>query len=1251
MKKPAKKETESLEKKPVPVVAIGGSAGGMEAFTELLEHLSPETGMSYVYIQHLDPVYESQLAAILAKHTQMPVFEAEHFMRIEPNMVYVIPPNKNIEIVDGVLTLAPRQDHSILNLPIDRFFISLAERQKEGAIAVVLSGNASDGTQGLKAIKMAGGITFAQDASAKFHSMPKSAIAEGVVDLVLSPSKIAGELERLGKQTPIIQEVMTRTDDSEVPADQDEEMRGIIQLIKKSTGTDFSHYKINTIRRRMIRRMLLHQLETLEDYAKYMRQHTAEVSLLYNDLLINVTSFFRDAETTDYLQQTVLPRILHLKENGDPIRIWIPACSTGEEVYSIAILIMEVLGEQASNTAIQIFATDLSEAAIAKARLGIYSQQDVLSVGPKRLQRFFTKVDHHYRIVKQIRDLCVFAPHNVFRDPPFSRIDVISCCNLLIYLDATLQKKIIATFHYALNTNGYLILGRSETIGNSTQLFSQIDKKYKLYARRNDSVSRLGFEMVPLLRATERPGPPPLQKIPVKENTIGTIDLEEVVNNVLLHQYTPASVVINQGLEIMQFRGATSVFLEPASGKASLNLLKMARPGLAFELRNAVRKCIKSGQTVQRSGLEIKIRDKIQLVGFEVLALNSISEDPLFLVILREEAAAYSASQYPAQSKNRRVKELEEELITVREDMRSIIEEQETSNEELQSANEEIVSSNEELQSINEELETSKEEIESSNEELMTINQELQSRNTELAEANDYAETIFNTIQEAVLTLDKDLRIRSVNNAFIDTFNVQIEDTQGRLLYELGNRQWDIPELRLMLEEVMTKNAPFKGYEITHTFPLIGEKVMLLSSRKIMRSDHRQQLVLLAIEDITERRQAEQLIAEREMWFRQMSDNAPVMIWVASPDKRRTFFNRTWLEFTGRTLEQEIGNGWLEGVHPDDRMRCLEAYTSNLDVRQAYQIEYRLRRHDGDYRWTLGVDKPSYSPSGEFTGYIGTCTDIHAQKVLNEELDKHVKERTRELLEVNTQLERSNDELQQFAYVASHDLQEPLRKIVTFSNILQQRFQPSLPTEGIEHLNKISSASHRMSLLIDDLLNFARTTRKESEFVGTDLNQIYRNVILDFDLIISEQKADIQVDNLPTLEAIPLQMTQLFRNLISNALKFSTTREQPTVRITSHSLDHAAVSKHLVAQPDTHYCELIFSDNGIGFSPEFSEHIFTIFKRLHDKQTYAGTGIGLALCRRIVLNHGGDIYALSSENAGASFHVILPAVHVTDPTD
>ncbi len=1244
MNKSTKSETAAPKSKPVPIVAIGASAGGLEAMTQLLKHLSPTTGLAYVYIQHLDPDHASMLSSILARHTSMPVQEAEDLMKVEPNHVYVIPPNKSMESIDGVLTLDPRQARPVIPMPVDQFFISLSERQKEGSIAVVLSGTGSDGTLGLKAIKGAGGITLAQDESAKFQGMPQSAINQEVVDIILPPAKIATELERLGKQVPVIQQIILEEGPEEAILDDNLDLKSILQLLKNSSGVDFSHYKMNTIKRRITRRMLLHKVDTLQGYLAYLRQHTAEAGLLYNDLLINVTSFFRDPDTLDYLKKTLLPDLLHAKSPNDTLRIWVPGCSTGEEAFSLAIILAEILGTKANETAIQIFATDLSDAVIDKARQGLYSVNELVNVSPQRLQRFFTKVDGKYRIAKSIRDRCVFAPHNIFKDPPFPRLDLISCCNLFIYLNPVLQKKILATFHYALVPDGHLILGKSETIGTSTRLFSQVERKQKVYVRKNEVSHWTSLEMSRQLpeKANTEAGQPrkTFLKVPDPHDT-----LEMRVDQLLLHQFVPPTVVVNQEMDILQFRGATGLFLEPASGKATLNLLKMARPELVFELRNAVHKAGKLGESVKKVGLPITVKDKNYLVSIEIVPLKSETEERLFLVLFTENTSPLPASDaQTGVAKNKKIKQLEQELAAVREDMRSITEEQEATNEELQSANEEIVASNEELQSLNEELETGKEEMEATNEELMATNQELQVRNQQLSESEEFSEAVFNTIRESFIVLDQDLRVKSANKTFYKTFQITERETEGRLIYALGNRQWDIPKLRALLEDLIPHSNHFYGFEVVHNFPGIGEKVMMLNAHRLVQNLTQQEMIVLAIEDVTAQRRVQQLAA-----FRDMADNAPVMIWVAGLDKACTFFNNTWLEFSGRTLEQELGHGWVEGVHPDDLERCLEIYTSNFDARTSFQMEYRLRRHDGQYRWLMDTGKPSYSASGEFTGYIGSCNDIHEQKLLNVALDGRVKERTEELLEVNVQLKRSNDELQQFAYVASHDLQEPLRKISTFSNILQQRFRSALPIDGIEHLDRISLAARRMSLLIDDLLNYARTTRKEEEFVHTDLNKIYKNVILDFDLIISEQKAQIQVGPLPEIEAIPLQMTQLFRNLISNALKFSSRQETPVVSITSRLLSAEEAYQYGGHHAPGSYYELVFADNGIGFPPEFAEQIFTIFKRLHDKQSYVGTGIGLALCRRIAVNHGGEIFAVNEEKGGASFHVILPMTHTPAP--
>lgn len=975
------KPTNDAEKKPFPIVAIGASAGGMEAFIELLQNLPQVTGLSYAYVQHLDPTHESNLIHILGRSTKMPVIEAVDQVKIEPDHIYVIPPNREMSLVDGIIQVSPRPAKPYNHMPINHFFVSVAERYKEMGIGIILSGTATDGTAGMKAIKLAGGLTFAQDESAKFQSMPKSAISEGAADLVLSPKAMAEELSKISKQKDAYYTAIQELNEEAI-SNKDEELLGILHLLHRSTGVDFSLYKMNTIKRRIIRRMMLYKLETLRDYAQYIKQHTNEINFLYQGLLINVTAFFRDVESSEYLKKNLLPKVLKSKAPNDPVRVWVPACSTGQEAYSLAMLIIEVLGDKAASMPVQIFATDLSETAINKARLGIYSKDDVIDIPPKRLQRFFTKIDGNYRIVKSIRDLCVFATHNIAKDPPFSRLDLISCCNLLIYLDNHLQKKLIATFHYSLNGNGYLILGKSETVGTSAYLFAQLDKKLKIYAKKKDATAKAMFEMNYRLpepekfsgfgrRTTE-------QKIKTDE-----IDLDKAVENLILKKFTPASVIVNYDLDILQFRGSTGLYLEPAPGKASLNLMKMARQGLGFELRNIVHKAKKSGQPAKKAGLEISYDGKSHKVSIEAIPLKADTEEDYYLVVFEEMVTPQQ--EQLGNVKDRRVKQLEEELAALREDMRSIVEAQEAANEELQSANEEIVSSNEELQSINEELETSKEEIESSNEELITINQELQVRNEQLAEVQEYSEAVFTTIRESLLILDKDLRIKSANQAFYKTFLMREDEVEGRLLFEINNKLWNIPQLRQFLTEVIPAQSQFHGFEITHSFPGIGEKVMLLNARKLVQKMHRQHLILLAMEDITEHKQAQKIIADREAWFRNMANNAPVMIWVTGIDKLCNFANRTFLEYRGIDLGNIIGKPWAEDAHPDDLDRCLRLYEDSFNKKQPFEIEYRLKKHTGEYHRIFARAKPNFTPEGQFTGYIGTCVELglHNQAVSN----------------------------------------------------------------------------------------------------------------------------------------------------------------------------------------------------------------------------------------------------------------------------
>jgi two-component system CheB/CheR fusion protein len=843
------------------VVAIGASAGGLEAITQLLQSLSPETGMAYIYVQHLSPDHKSILTELLSKKTKMKVQDVGDMEKMEPNNVYVIPYNKGIEVTDGHIKLIPRPGSKPSLMSIDVLFTSLAETHKENVIGIVLSGSASDGTQGLSEIKKAGGMTFAQDDSAKFSSMPNSAIAEGVVDFVLSPVEIAKKLNWMSKHPMLKRKGIKSTPEDEID-NKNPDMQSIIQLIYKRKQVDFSVYKMNTIKRRMLRRMIIHKITSLKEYSKILEQKKDELDQLYEDLLINVTEFFRDSEAFESLNKSVLPHLLKKKEQGETLRIWVAACATGEEVYSIAMLLFELQDNKTLNIPFQIFASDLSAKAINEARNGEYSKQQLKNVSPKRLQRFFTSTKDSYRISKTMRDVCIFAQHNLLNDPPFSRMDFISCCNLLIYLDTPAQKRAIATFHYALNENGYLMLGKSETIGSSLQLFTpDADKKIKIYIRKKntgknaipDITSRILQKSVSRKHSPENAAPKKLHSL---NGSLGS-----AFDTCLLTQYVPASVVINHDLEILQFRGATSLYLQNSAGKASLNILKMAHPEITFELRNAIHHAIKTKQTVRKTGIEMN-RDKhgtaLRLINLEVTALKIDGEDDLLVIVFTGEPQPETPEQvvkngkYNSLAKDRRIKKLEEEIADARYDMASITQDQEAANEELQSANEEIVSSNEELQSLNEELETSKEEIESTNEELITTNQELHSRILQVEELYNYYESILSTVHEPMLVLDKNMRIKSVNKAFCKMFHVTEEDCIAMSLYKLGNHQWNIPRLHELLDEIITEDNPIHDFEVEHNFSEIGEKTMLLNAHKIIRHSDDQELIVLTISDITE---------------------------------------------------------------------------------------------------------------------------------------------------------------------------------------------------------------------------------------------------------------------------------------------------------------------------------------------------------------------------------------------------------------
>ncbi len=963
------------------IVGMGGSAGSLEAFEQFFRNMPEDSGAAFVLISHLDPTQKGMMPELLQRYTKMQVFEAVDGMRVVPNCVYVIPSNRDMAILHGTLQLLEPTATRGLRLPIDFFFKHLGLDQKEKAIGIIISGMGSDGTAGLKIIKEHLGMVMVEDPeSAKYDSMPRSAIDTGLADYVAQAEVLPSMLLAYIKQSsqPLSEHI--GTEEQFVSA-----VQKILVLLRGQTGNDFSLYKKNTILRRIERRMNVHHIGKTEQYVRFLQDNPQEVELLFKELLIGVTSFFRDPEAFELLKKTIVPDILKNREKERAVRVWVPGCSTGEEAYSIAIIFSECLSKLRlkGNFKVQIFATDIDKEAIYKARQGVYPANIAADLSPERLEHFFSKEDNKYQINKDIREMVVFAPHNVTMDPPFTKLDLISCRNLLIYLTAELQKKLMALFHYSLMPDGILFLGTSETIGRFVDQFSMVDTKWKIYQRRHsvqtaaDMVDFAHFyrEAIP----TGRVG---------GKQAAELVSIPEVANRMLLEDFTPPAVFINEQGDVVYIHGRTGKYLEPPAGKANINIFAMAREGLKIELPGAIREAKSQNKVITLKGIKVKTNGDFQTIDLTVKPVVQPGiQQPLYMLVFenvtmppKERKTISGRASSSSRLKDINI-ELENELKHTKELLQNTSEEMQLSQEELKSTNEEMQSTNEELQSTNEELSSSKEEMQSLNEEMMTVNAELQVKVDELTLSNSDMKNLLNRTEIATIFLDNDLNIRrftpeatgifnliqsdigrpishivsklryddivtdvrkvldllmykeaqvqakdghwyimrimpyrthdnaidgvvinfiditamkkleislqekeslaqkasalaagitatvreplivldanfkviSANQSFYQTFRVTTEQTENHVLYELGNGQWDIPELRRLLEEILPQSSVFNDFAVEHEFPSIGRKKMLLNARKIVQQEPNDQLILLAIEDTTGR--------------------------------------------------------------------------------------------------------------------------------------------------------------------------------------------------------------------------------------------------------------------------------------------------------------------------------------------------------------------------------------------------------------
>ncbi len=1634
------------------IVAIGASAGGLEAIHEFFDNMPSGGSLSFIIIQHLSPDYKSLLVKLISLHTPMQVVEADNNMEVEAGCIYVIPNNKMLTIREGKLELQDKKFEKAPNTAVDIFLNSLAADRGHNAIAIILSGTGTDGSKGIQEIKKNGGFVIVQDPiTAKFDGMPNSAIQTGATDLILAPELMPDEIFTYIKKKPERKAGAGKPDESSLPE--------IFNLIDKHCQYDFRNYKSSTILRRISRRMGLLGYQKFDDYLEILRTSPDECKFLGKEFLIGVTKFFRDSQAFELLYQHVIIPLVSEKSEDDVLKVWVVACSTGQEAYSIAILIDRAIQQLNRRPEVKIFASDMDPEAIEVASAGTYSPENLSEISPDQVRKYFIKDGKKYTIIPRIRKQIVFARHNVLKDPPFIKNDLVTCRNMLIYMDNVLQKKIVSTFAFSINPAGFLFLGPSESPSNLLSNFQEINGKWKIY-RKTGQEGRFNQEMIP---STALTGAAKGRKTVKAKAEIPVQDLMKEMYETLTEKYRYAAVYIDQNFEIREAVGDFRKYLSLPDRITNLNIMRMVGKELAIPLNAAVRKSKKENTSVSLSNVRVEGKEKNLNIYIRPSERNDYT-----LVILSESREQVERNEMPVQITDQvsvnYIHDLEEELKETRNNLQMAVENLETANEELQSSNEELISANEELQSSNEELQ-------SLNEELHTLNTEHQLRIKELVELNDDLNNYFASANVAQVFIDSELRIRKFNPGavqlinlipsdigrpishistnlrenktfindinevlksnktverevtlfngsnhlmritpyikqggniggvvitFVDITQVKelnsmiggvfnatrsaivalkaIRENNGRLVdleiitantsfYEISSKKGKLAghSIRKSLPslfnaEFLTRmeNVIFSGnpYHLESELKISGEKIwfdvtvtkmtdgvvvnltniqekklaeqklrknyqdLIVSqeevkqlndqlerkvserTRELSESEERFRLVTTAISDAIYDRdlvndhiwwsdsfynwfgydnsdksnntrfwkdrihkddrnrvekemddhinngteweieyrllkndgeyvsvldrgmaiknehgipyrllgaltdnsvaefekqniilketnlQLEELVMQRtanleaqktilqnlfmqapamictlkgpghrfdlvnpvyqrifgnrkltglpilealpelkgqhilkildrvyqtgktyigreerimvspdegkeveELYFnfiyqptynesneidgilvfayevsdqvrareaiqqknqeltklneefKFVTDFMPQMVWVTDPEGNHIFYNAGWYEYTGTTFEQTKNEGWNNVLHPEDQERAWEIWRHSIKTGEPYEIEYRFRRYDGEYRWFLGRALPMLDEEGRIVKWFGTCTDIHDNRMMNDILEQKVEERTLELKKTNHELEITNNELFQFASIASHDLKEPLRKILMFSSLFYERHFQELSGDAREILDKITSSARRMHALVEDLLIFTRLS-VTATFERCNLNVIVNEVLSDLELTIEEKKASFTIDELPSAEVVPGQMRQVFQNIISNALKFSGQEKAPHISIRCTRVSELIFND--AYDPKGSFIRISISDNGIGFENDYAEKIFTIFQRLHPRIKYEGTGIGLAIARKIIHQHNGIIRATGKLHQGAEFSFVIP---------
>ncbi len=1219
--KPADAESSQTEATLTHIVGIGASAGGLQALESFFEHLIPPPGMAFVIVQHLSPDFKSLMHELLARHTQMRIVCVDGDTPVEPQTIYLNPARQDLSLVDGVLKVSefPALPSVHVHHPIDHFLTSLAQAAGDKAIAIILSGTGNDGENGIRKIKEYGGSVFVQDvASATFDGMPRSAIATGVADTVMEPKHMPRAI--LGSISALR---LNRSVDLEID---EAKMSTIVSLLGQDNTIDFAPYRRTTLYRRIHRRMMLTTIPSIDAYIENLRTSADERHLLAQDLLINVTRFFRDHEAYAILERQIIPNLLQRASDNKAIRIWVTACSTGEEAYSIAMILREQMDQRLMTLPVKIFATDVDQEALAIASSGCYPERIAEEMSPERLQHFFVRHGTEYQVTRRLREMITFAPHDLTQDPPFVQMELISCRNCLIYLESHTQQQILALLGYALRNQGYMWLGPSESIDPLDDYFEPLHRKWRLYQKTHPvplpQAAPFGAPSRPALTFGS-PMTKPQNLLPGSTRSPLAAPKPWSVYDEMVQTYCPPALVIDKQGDVLWVVGDGAAYLKRPSGLFSTELLQIIIDDLSIPVSTALQR-IRQGKT------EVAY-ERIQLHGeageqWINLRLRHIEDDQhpggLILVLFEENnliqpretgSEVYDVNKFSSQH----IRDLQNELQAAQISLRATIQELETSNEEYQATNEELKASNQELHSSNEELH-------SVNQELYTVNAEYQSKIHELTSLNNDIDNLLRSTDIGTIFLDCNMCIRKFTPA-VTAYVPLLPQDIGRPLHHLSMAFSDAC-LQQHIDRVV-----HDGERVERELQTTSGERLLLQIQPFLMDNGTRDGAILSFIDISDLDRAQLAVKDSQILLQATLDTLPIHIAAIDRHGEIISVNAAWQRFAiANGIDQQnvgVGANYLQvcdtpsGEHWEEAPRVAQAIRELLSgERETFCMEYPCHS-PVEERWFM-MQAISFAGEGP-TRAVVTHEDITERKRMQAKANQHAEE----IAEANLLLAERNTELVEFTRAIHHDLQEPLRQVVTFSQLLQQSLGDNLTNEVEESLGFVVGGTQRMLALVQSLTDFSLMGQVDIKREPTDLNLCIHDALKALGLRLESTGAKITYETLPEVTGDRFMLTQLYQNIIGNAIKF---------------IGQASPVVHLTAERQADRWVLGVLDNGIGIDPAHAKSIFDPFKRLHGRSQYEGSGLGLAICRRIIRRHSGDIWVDSQPGQGAHFKFTLP---------